>query len=274
MSGITNRNYCQLFHTTDGELDHQDDEAESPVSSPEASMDFDMGCGIEAIQSINFCGMEYADLHADSPTVYTSGDREANPYPLPMLAPKEDIDWDSTTVDLASGIVDESHSKSPYQYEAFPSLIESELTEAAETSIHALKYYSCAGSEKEEGEDDGANSYVSPEASTDSEMVMNDDNTLAAAADIMSLHPPFWSISSDSDEEDDASFANNGWGTQEIRRGWTPEQCPSLTPEEWEEEQCRLENLHTSSRDERTREWLRRGGVSEASGRVIFGLLP
>jgi hypothetical protein len=68
-----------------------------------------------------------------------------------------------------------------------------------------------------------SNPPFSPVHAQDPTLQVDDDMALAAAAEVMTLDPPFWpsSSSDSSDDEDESTFANNGWGFQAPDREWT-----------------------------------------------------
>ena len=275
MSNITNENYYQLFHSVDGEIEDDTDLFSDSLASPPAQqsdfdstdMDVDMGCGLETIEQLNFSGIGPGGIVAEKIT---------GPLPPVSHTPQAsttvsnsmtEVEWDSMIAEPYNLATQQSHQALPRTlelpvrntsvFESFPSPTIAELQQGTDAPLDRPD----PDSETFDARSSTVNSDSSDsdmvEGYSDYEMSVDDDTALAAAMDTTSLEPPFWDSSSDcSEDEDDTTFANDGWADPsdlQPRQDWTPELQL-------------MQELHGNIYDERTRQWVRRGAVSGPPG--------
>ncbi len=266
MSNITSENYHQLMISENGELIYDVDDFPSPPDSPRTpchdleskDTDIDMGCSLETIEQMNFSGLGLGGIVAEKVTGPLPAYLNVIEQQIVIPDTETHAEWNSMINDPDTPVSAVEMPGNRFQRvqlpvrtasrcESFPRPVQTELQAAADTPRTDSRSLTISGGE--EGFDTSHNQA----SEVDTEMKFEDDSELAAAADVLSLEPPFWDLSSSdaSDDKDDTPFANNGWAdAAELMPGpgWTPEQQL-------------MQELGHAEPHIRTRGWVRRGAV-------------
>ena len=267
MSNITSDNYHELLNSEVGEPVYDIDEFSSVSSSSRPStphfasmdMDVDMGCGFDTLERVHFSGLGPGGIIAEK----VEGPLPEYLNPAGQLATILDLetdgDWDSMISEphLSRSATDMQQSQThgiqlplrdAARYKSFPCPVQTELQAAADTPLTGARSPAIAArSSTVSGGEVGFGTCTTDD---DIDIDIDNDTELAAATDIMSLEPPFWnSSSSECSDEDDTTFANDGWADAVE---------PGLE-QEWAVERQHLQELRCEEPDEHVRDWIRRG---------------
>ena len=259
MSNITNDNVYQMFHSLDGDVEYDSTEFENNCALPQlqgitsdlSEMDVDMDCDFETMERTNFSGFGPGGVN---PAMARGRITRTPASPqLPTYSDFAAVDWDSMVSfpeDADESLMQDGAMQLPFrnrnEYVSFPCPTATELREAAEMLMTDVPsdcvQETDSRSVTEQGSEPGG------------DMDIDDETTLAAATDCLSIEPPFWDSDSSDEVDQGTTFANNGWADvselQPRQQSWTPDLQLN-------------QQLQESLSQERAAGWHRRGAVSE-----------
>lgn len=268
MSGITDDNYTEMMRSVDGDLDYEAEDAFLDDFDVQAEMSDIEGEADEPEQSDS---TSTRGLPLPAAVIQLRG-RPA--VPLTTIAEADEdmeVDWDAFLVEDPEGLdTDISGSSSAETavppepesgYTSFPCLVAQELMEAADTPLdddsdRELAHPGSPCPMHEEGKSPSSLEEPISPSTVLSDMEITDIEALTAAADVMSLSPPFWPSSDLSDSDDDGgSFANDGWGVGESIAKENVNRDVNLSLE------LKGRKAQLVSEDQHSRQWVRRGAI-------------